>query len=456
MKNLFKILAVILFLPTVAFAQEQAPEVKPEVKALVGGTLIDGFSSIPIQNSVIIIEGDTIVAVGTVDTLAIPEGAEIISTEGMSVMPGLWENHAHLMITGHADYAYWDPTYRDRFVSEIMPASALQLLMAGITSARDLGAPLADSIEIKRQIAAGEIPGPRLFVSGPFIQHQAYPGTEEFRWGVNGVRDARAKVNQLADAGVDIIKLIDQDQMTMEEVYAVVDQAHKRGLIVVAHGHRPEEVIRGLLAGVDNFEHTGFATAPEYPKHVMDAIKERTAQMNLGPLYWTPTVEGLYNYTYNRDHPEKLDNTCWHLGLEDSTIADIKASIENPDRLPYFQITPQRMPTLKRKISQLREAGVVILIGTDSGIPMKFHCQSTWNELDILVRVMGMDPMDAIKGATYWPSVLMGVSDEVGTVSEGKLADIIAVKGDVLRYINLLSDVDIVIQGGKVVKKRYK
>ena len=213
MKHLLKLLAILLFIPA-ALADHHEDS---NVKALVGGTLIDGFSSTPLQNSVIIIEGDRIVAVGTVDTLAIPEGAEVISTEGMSVLPGLWESHAHLMITGHADYAYWDPTYRDRFVSEIMPASALQLLMAGITSARDLGAPLADSIEIKRQIAAGEIPGPRLFVSGPFIQHEAYPGTEEFRWGVNGVRDARAKVKQLADAGVDIIKLIDQDMSSFFE-----------------------------------------------------------------------------------------------------------------------------------------------------------------------------------------------------------------------------------------------
>ena len=426
------------------------------VKALVGGTLIDGFSSTPIQDSVIIIEGDRIAAVGTVDTVEIPEGAQVISTEGMSVLPGLWENHAHLMITGHANYSYWHPTYRDRFMDEIMPASAHQLLLAGITSARDLGAPLAESIEIKRRIEEGEIPGPRLFVSGPFIQHAPYPGTEAYRWGVSGVRDARAKVKQLADAGVDIIKVVDQDQMTVDEFNAVVDEAHDNGLITVVHSHRPEEILRGLAAGADNFEHTGLATAPEYPAHVMDAIKERTAQMNLGPLYWTPTVEGLYNYTYNRDHPEKLDNTCWHLGLEDDTIADIKQSLEHPERLPYFQITPQRMPTLKKKISQLREAGVVLLVGTDSGIPMKFHCQSTWNEMDIWVRVMGIPAMDAIKGATYWPSVLMGVDDQVGTVSEGKLADIVAVKGDVLRYINLLSDIDIVIKGGKVYKLRYK
>ena len=451
MKYLLRLFAIVLFIPA-AFAGDQ----DSNIKALVGGTLIDGFSSTPIRNSVIIIEGERIVAVGTIDTIEIPEGAEVISTEGMSVLPGLWENHAHLMITGHADYAYWHPAYADRFVSEIMPASAHQLLLAGITSARDLGAPLADILIIKARIEAGEIPGPRLFISGPFIQHEPYPGTEDYRWGVNGVRDARAKVKLLAEAGVDIIKLIDQDQMTMDEVIAVVDEAHKHGLIVVAHARRPEEILRGLEAGVDNFEHTGLATAPEYPPEVIAAIRERTAQMNLGPLYWTPTVEWFYNYTYNRDHPETLDNTCWHLGLEDSTIADIQASLEHLERLPYSQITPQRMPTLKRKIEQLREAGVVFLIGTDSGGAMKFHCQSTWNELDILVRVMGIPAMDAIKGATYWPAVLMGVSDEVGTISPGKLADIIAVKGDVLRYINLLSDVDIVIKGGVVYKKRYK
>jgi imidazolonepropionase-like amidohydrolase len=85
-------------------------------------------------------------------------------------------------------------------------------------------------------------------------------------------------------------------------------------------------------------------------------------------------------------------------------------------------------------------------------VPLKFHCQSTWNELDVWVNEMGIDPMYAIKAATYWPSVLMGVSDQVGTVSVGKYADIIAVKGDVMRYITLLQDVDMVIKHGK----RYK
>ncbi len=420
--------------------------------ALVGGTLIDGFGGPPLRNSVVIIEGERIAAVGQVGSLAVPAAAEVISTEGMTVLPGLWDMHVHLMINGHADYAHWDETYPDRFEEVIMPASAHQLLLAGVTSARDLGGPLEASINVRDAIRRGELPGPTLYVSGPFIQKAPYPGTEHFRWGVEGPRDARAKVARLAEAGVDVIKLIDQDEMTMAEVEAVVDEAHERGLIVVAHSHRPEEIRRGLAAGVDNFEHTGLATAPEYPPDVIELIRERTAQMNRGPLFWTPTVEGLYNYEYVRDNPEALDDPSWHVGLPDDIVEDIRRSFEHPERLPYFQITPARKPTLARKVHQLRESGVVLLVGTDSGIPMKFHSQSTWHELDVWVNEFGIPAMEAIRGATYWPSVLMGVDDEVGTVTEGKYADIIAVRGDVLRYIALLQDVDLVMRHGRRVR----
>ncbi len=423
-----------------------------QIKALVGGTLIDGFGGKPLQNSVIIIENERIKTVGQVGRTEIPKGAEIISTEGMSVLPGLWDMHVHLYINGHSDYTHWDKKYLKVSESVIMPASAHQLLMAGVTSARDLGGPLEASINVRDRINKGEIPGPTMYMSGPFIQHAPYPGTEAFRWGVKGVPDARAKVQQLAKAGVNCIKLIDQDQMTMEEVMAVVDEAHKNKLKVVGHSHRPEEIRRGMKAGVDCFEHTGLAAAPEYPEDIIAMIKERTAQMSLGPLFWTPTVEGLYNFEYTRDNPEALDNTSWHLGLPDSIIADIKQSIQKPGQLSYFQLNPIRKPTLERKIKQLKEAGVVLLVGTDSGIPMKFHVQSTWNELDVWVNRFGFDPMYTIRAATYWPSVAMGVDKDFGTVTEGKYADIIAVKGDVLRHIDLLQRVDIVVKKGK----RYK
>ena len=422
--------------------------------ALVGGRLIDGFGHAPIRDSVILVEGDTIVAVGTVGTLPVPDGYEIVSTEGMDVLPGLWESHAHLMLTGHADYPHWQANYLDRLADEIMPATAVHLLLAGVTSVRDLGAPLEPSRSVKARVESGAIPGPRLFMSGPFLQAEIEEWQAAYRWPVRSVREARERVRTLDEAGMDIVKLIDQDKLPLEVARAIVDAAHERGMKVVGHAHRPNEIRVGLEIGIDNFEHTGLTTAPEYPPDVIAALRERTATGRVagGPLYWTPTVEGLWNFDRTVANPEKLDDDCWERGLEPDTIADIRASITAPGQLGYTRLTPLRKPTLKRKISQLREAGVVILVGTDSGIPMKFHCQSTWNEMDVLVRVMGMAPMDVIRAAVYWPAVMMGVEHELGTVSRGKKADIIAVRGDVLEYINLLQHVDLVMKGGVVYK----
>ena len=159
MRKLFIYLTIILC----SFSYSQK-------KALVGGTLIDGYGNAPITDSVVLIDGDIITGVGTVETLSIPESYEIISTEGMSVLPGLWDMLVHLMINGHSDYGYWDKTYPELFKDVIMPSSAHQLLMAGVTSARDLGGPLQESINVRDKINSGEIPGPTMYVSGPFIQ----------------------------------------------------------------------------------------------------------------------------------------------------------------------------------------------------------------------------------------------------------------------------------------------
>jgi len=437
---------ILLSAPALAFASPVRR------LALVGGTLIDGYGGRPIRDSVVIIEGERIKAIGTVGTIEIPRGTEVISTEGMTVLPGLWDAHVHLMINGHTNYAHWDKTYVSKFRDVIMPASAKQLLLAGVTSAREVGAPLDDVLAVREAVNSGKLPGPTLYVCGPFLQHEPYPGEELYRWGIKGEKDAREKVQILVKAGVDFIKLIDQDEMTREEVKAVIDESHLNGKTVVVHAHRPDEIRRALELGADCLEHTGLAAAPEYPADVMAMIKERTARMSLGPLFWTPTISPLWNYSYVRDNPEILDDPSCYEGLPEDIVKDIRDSFTHPDRLSYYQITPQRIPTLARKFQQLRESGLVLLIGTDSGVPMLFHSQSTWNEIDIWVSRLGVDPLEAIRAATYWPAVQMKVDDQVGTVSEGKYADIIAVRGDVLRYINRLQGVDIVIKRGR----RYK
>jgi imidazolonepropionase-like amidohydrolase len=423
------------------------PPPKPTL-ALVGGRIIDGYEGRPIEDGVVLIAGERIVAVGTRSAVTVPAGTQTIDTRGMSVLPGLADMHVHLMIVGHGDYEHWDKTYRSRFRSEIMPAAAKQLLKSGVTFARDLGAVLEDILDVRRRINAGEIPGPRLFVSGPFIQHAPYFEYEkDYRWGVSGAADARAKVQKIVDAGVDLVKLIDQDQMTEEEVKAVIDTAHRAGKPVVAHGHREDEIRIGLKYGVDCFEHTGLATEPGYPEDILQGLRRRNQT-----LAWCPTVEGLFLSEYTADvFPERLNDPRWQEDLAPDVVKDIRESLRDISGLPYFQLVRRRLPTLANKFRQLRETGVTLLVGTDSGIPGNFHTDSTWRELATWVK-LGMTPMQAIAGSTRWPAVWLKREKDLGTLAPGRYADVIAVRGDVLSQIELLQNVDVVVKNGVRVR----
>jgi imidazolonepropionase-like amidohydrolase len=335
-----------------------------------------------------------------------------------------------------------------RFRDEIMPIAAKQLLQSGVTTVRDLGAPLEEILHVKRRIEKGEIPGPRLFVSGPFIQARPYFEYETFvRWGVDGPDDARAKVQKLVDAGVDFIKLIDQDQMTDDEVRAVVETARKAGKPVVAHAHREDEIRVGLKHGVDCFEHTGLATEPGYPEDILAGLRKRNAS-----LYWCPTIEGLFLADYTaRVFPDRLDDPRWQADIPKDVAQDIRRSLQSVTALDYFTLTFRRLPTLPSKFQQLRETGVTLLIGTDSGIPGNFHTDSTWRELDTWVR-LGTTPMQAIAGATRWPARFLKKEKELGTLAPGRYADVIAVRGDVLANVALLQRVDVVVKNGVRVR----
>ena len=441
------LLGILLAAASEAVLPAAEPAAQPTL-ALTGGRIIDGYEGTPIDDGVVLIAGERIVAVGPRARVAVPPGTPTIDTRGMSVLPGLADMHVHLMIVGHGDYEHWDTTYRSRFRKEIMPAAARQLVESGVTFARELGAPLEDVLDVRDRINRGEIPGPRLFVSGPFFQHKPYADYErEYRWGMAGAADARAKVQKVVDAGVDLIKLIDQDQMTEEEVRAVVESAHKAGKPVVAHAHREDEIRIGLKYGVDCFEHTGLGTEPGYPEDILAGIRKRNQT-----LAWCPTIEALYLAQYTADtFPERLDDPRWQEGLAADVVRDIRESLRNLSSLPYFQLVRRRIPTLAHKFQQLRDTGVTLLVGTDSGIPGNFHTDSTWRELATWVK-LGMTPMQAIAGATRWPAAWLKREKEIGTLAPGRYADIIAVRGDVLTHIDLLQRVDVVVKNGKRVR----
>ena len=424
-------------------------------KALVGGRLIDGYGGPPLANSVILIKDNIIEAVGNTDNLTVPQGYEVISTEGMDVLPGLWDSHVHMMTAGHGDYRRWFSKFGSRILDEVIPAKGEQFLLSGVTTVRDLGGPLEPILEARKRFNSGAYKGPRLLVAGPFLQHKPYPGTELARWGLDSPADAKNKVNQLADAGVDFIKLIDIDWMKIESARAVVDTAHARGLKVVAHSRRPQEIKIGLELGIDNFEHSGSTSAPDYSEATRNIIMARTSigEDTGVPLYWTPTASYYAHYSANIANPEFIDDTCWQRGLKADMVEDIKASLAQPGHLPHGWLNRIREDSVAGKTQELYRLGAVILVGTDNGIPFSFSCQVTADEIVTLSQDFGLPVMDVIRGASYWPAKLMGVFDRWGTVEQGKYADIIAIKGDVLRYPALFKKVDLVMKDGVVYKE---
>ena len=417
--------------------------------ALVGGTLIDGTGAPPLRDSVVLVRGDRIERVGTVATLPVPAGYESISTEGMSVLPGLWDLHVHLIYNGHPNPGAWFK-HDAEFESTTVPASARQMLMAGVTSVRDLAAPADAILGVKRRIASGMLPGPTIYAAGPALAKLA-PNqtsiTSQFQ-PIDGADDARTKTRRLIDAGVDVVKIFFADRMSPAERAAIVGEAHARGRKVAMHGQNDAEVRLGLEMGIDDFQHIGI-DSPEYAPDIMDALRARVKRGP--PLYWTPTVgaNGLLNAAYFAAKPEIIDDPENFLGLPAPLVAEVKAgwSAYQP-RAPRADAEA----IVKRKVSQMREAGVELVFGTDEGSAGQFARHSTWMDADLWVRVLGMDPMWVLRRMTLDAATVMGADRDSGSVAAGKYADLIAVGGDPLRHIDVLRDPKLIIRHGRRFK----
>ncbi len=192
--------------------------------ALVGGMLLDGYEVPPIHHAAILIEDNKIVEVGRAADVKIPPDATVIDTSGRTMMPGLMDLHVHLMILGHGSYDRWFPWIAEHGVERVMEISVKQLLNAGITTAVELSSPLKESISIRERINRGEIPGPRMLMSGPWITLSLgnYPPVPAFQIKVTTPEEAYAETEKLAQAGVDVIKAY---PMTRAHYQKVVEAA---------------------------------------------------------------------------------------------------------------------------------------------------------------------------------------------------------------------------------------
>jgi imidazolonepropionase-like amidohydrolase len=422
----------------------------PKKLALVGGMLLTGYEVPPIHHAAVVIEGNKIVAAGPSSEVKIPADATVVDTSGRTMLPGLIETHGHLIVLGQGSYDTWFPWIKshggDAMLTRVMEISAKQLLMAGVTTTVDLGAPLAPSLSIRDRINKGEIAGSRMLVSGPWISRGSGGAMQEGFGGVNIASSAEAgqQVEKLATAGVDLIKA--HSGLTRDDYKAIVDAAHKHRIRVHAHVYAEPDVRNALEMGVDVLQHVGSAgTAPPYSRELITDI------VNAGRPVVVTAAHRAWVYEATADFPERLQDPELKKAFGPEIYAEVQNSLKNWWSLGYFQRTDREMLFRERGVKQFIESGAVMGMGTDSGTPMNFHSEALWREIKVHVD-MGMTPSRAIAAATRVNANAIGKGRDLGSIEPGKIADIIVVNGNPLFDITALSHVEVVVKDGSVYK----
>jgi imidazolonepropionase-like amidohydrolase len=395
--------------------------------------LIDGKSD-AVQNDVaVLVEGERIVAVGPRSEIAsrIPAGAQTIDLGDATILPGLIDNHTHVLLQGDITSADYD----EQLLKESIPYRAIRAtaavrvaLMNGFTTIRDVeseGAMYAD-VDVKTAIARGVIPGPRMFVSTRALSTTGTYPLLGYSWElkmpegvqiVDGPEEVRKAVREQAKYGADWIKFYADRRyyvapdgrlrswvnFTDEELKMLVSEAHRLGKKVAAHAIGWDGIDAALRAGVNSVEHGDGLTD--------DLIDRMLAQK----IYWCPTIfVGVY-------------------------VASGRGGV-----------WPKMVDLERIAFGKALKKGVMISYGTDVGGYAWTENQA--QEFAYMIRY-GMSPMAAIKSATSVAAQLLGQSENFGTIEPGKLADIVAVKGDPISDISELTRVSFVMKGGAIYKR---
>ncbi len=395
------------------------------------GSLFDSATGKVTHDAVIAVEGEKITAVGGSDT-TIPAGANVIDLSGAFVMPGLMDMHTH--VVGNLDKYFFAGYFQSPHRATIGGVvNAEKTLMAGFTTIRNVGARDYADVALRNAINAGEIPGPRMAVSGPGLgitggHCDRNSLNASFAERADGVADGpwavREQVRKNVKYGADLTKFcatggvfskgtkVGMTQYTLEEMQAIVDESHTHGRKVAAHAHGNDGIKRAILAGVDSIEHASF-------------LDEEAIRM--GIERGTYFALDIYNTEYTLER-----------GRENG--------------VPQENIDKEREvgERQRQSFTMAVRMGAKVVFATDAGV---YPHGDNGKQFARAVR-FGMTPAQAIQSATLVSAELLGWEDRVGRIAPGMLADIVAVHGNPLEDISELEDIDFVMKGGMVYKDK--
>ena len=444
MKSRMTWFGMMIFSAIQLLSQQKTPLV------ITGATLIDGKGCPPLPQTVVVVEGDRIATVGRQGTAKIPAGAKIVDATGKYLLPGLIDTHVHLEDIGLSDVgelpAAWDSTDK---IKQLILINARLDLIGGITTIRDLGSTEL-VLQVRDEIDAGKYPGPRIMAAGMQLVKKTAGATKmKMFLDYDGPDDARAKVRKLFAERVDLIKIRLTHQRaipSIEEVRAIVDEAHKLGLRATVHTDVPaDDLVRlSIDAGADGIEHNAPLRAKDEAWLGEMARKGMTLMAGSGEFYIQRFRDASFGGSIGpaaiRLFPDEVLSA---LRKGADTLRDQTAQMEASG-----WDAEQVRTRFVRETDRARKAGVLLIFGTDAGAYLAIHGEeykALYGETK-----MGSNAMEAILMATRDAAKALGKEKDLGTIEAGKLADLIIVEANPLDDVRSLHKLYRVIKGGVV------
>lgn len=413
------------------------PPIGKGVIAVKAARLIDGTGKPAIQNAVIVVTDNVITAVGSASSVAIPAGARVIDLGNATLLPGFVDAHTHVIgrILGDPNGPLAIVKDYDSFGAILGTRNAMNILLAGFTTIRNVGAPNFDDMALRKAINEGFVPGPRMMAAGHAIgitgghcdENGFKPGLikSDITEGIaNGPEEVRAAVRYMVKNGADVIKTcatggvlsegdaVGATQYTYEEMKALVDEAHKLDRRVAAHAHGTEGIKIAVRAGVNSIEHGSFLD------------EEGAKMMAERGTYLVPTLMA-------GEQVEKLAKS----GVLKGLTADKAFAAAN---------------AMRNGIKIAKRNNVKIALGTDSSV---IPHGTNGHEFALMVEWGGLTPMESIVAGTLSGATLLGWEKRIGSLETGKWADIVAVQGDPLADIRKMESTVFVMKNGVIYKQ---